>query len=53
VFASANDLVAGAGSYVRRVVAQAGEDITSSAGVALTRFLLPLLIWWGQLSSAI
>ncbi|HVI13865.1 MAG TPA: AraC family transcriptional regulator, partial [Pseudolabrys sp.] len=38
VFASANDLVAGAGGtppYVLRVVAQAGEDIKSSAGVAL------------------
>jgi len=38
VFASANDLVAGAGGtppYVLRIVAQAGEDITSSAGVAL------------------
>jgi transcriptional regulator GlxA family with amidase domain len=38
VFASANDLVAGAGGappYVLRVVAQGGEDVTASAGVAL------------------
>jgi hypothetical protein len=38
VFASANDLVAGAGGarpYVFRVVAQGGEAVTASAGVAL------------------
>ena len=38
VFASANDLVAGAGGerpYVLRVVAQGGEGVTASAGVAL------------------
>ena len=38
VFASANDLVAGAGGarpYVLRVVAQCGEGVTASAGVAL------------------
>ncbi len=38
VFASANDLVAGAGGaqpYLLRVVAQGGESVTTSAGVAL------------------
>jgi transcriptional regulator GlxA family with amidase domain len=38
VFASANDLVAGAGGarpYVLRVLAQGGEGVTASAGVAL------------------
>jgi transcriptional regulator GlxA family with amidase domain len=38
VFASANDLVAGAGGarpYLLRVVAQGGEGVTASAGVAL------------------
>ena len=38
MFASANDLVAGAGGerpYVLRVVAQGGEGVTASAGVAL------------------
>jgi transcriptional regulator GlxA family with amidase domain len=38
VFASANDLVAGAGGarpYLLRVVAQGGESVTASAGVAL------------------
>jgi transcriptional regulator GlxA family with amidase domain len=38
VFASANDLVADAGGarpYVLRVVAQGGEDVASSSGVAL------------------
>jgi len=38
VFASANDLVAGAGGerpYLLRVVAQGGEDVASSSGVAL------------------
>jgi transcriptional regulator GlxA family with amidase domain len=38
VFASANDLVAGAGGarpYALRVVAQGGEGVTASAGLAL------------------
>jgi transcriptional regulator GlxA family with amidase domain len=38
VFASANDLVAGAGGarpYLLRVVAQGGEGVTASAGVVL------------------
>jgi hypothetical protein len=38
VFASANDLIAGAGGarpYALRVVAQGGEGVTASAGVAL------------------
>jgi hypothetical protein len=38
VLASANDLVAGAGGaqpYLLRVVAQGGESVTASAGVAL------------------
>jgi transcriptional regulator GlxA family with amidase domain len=38
VFASANDLVAGAGGvqpYLLRVVAQGGESVTASAGVSL------------------
>jgi transcriptional regulator GlxA family with amidase domain len=38
VFASANDLVAGTGGaqpYLLRVVAQDGESVTASAGVAL------------------
>jgi transcriptional regulator GlxA family with amidase domain len=46
VFASANDLVAGAGGtrpYLLRVVAQGGEIVTASAGVALaTGPLTPL-----------
>jgi transcriptional regulator GlxA family with amidase domain len=46
VFASANDLVAGAGGtrpYLLRVVAQGGESVTASAGVALaTGPLTPL-----------
>src|SRR5271157_5694865 len=39
VFASANDLVAGAGGarpYELRVVAQGGEGVTASAGLTLT-----------------
>jgi transcriptional regulator GlxA family with amidase domain len=46
VFASANDLVAGAGGarpYLLRIVAQGGESVTASAGVALaTSPLTPL-----------
>ena len=46
VFASANDLVAGAGGarpYLLRIVAQGGESVTASAGVVLaTSPLTPL-----------
>ena len=44
VFASANDLVIGAGGarpYVLRVVAQGGEGVTTSAGVTLAAGSLP------------
>jgi transcriptional regulator GlxA family with amidase domain len=44
VFASANDLVAGSGGvrpYVLRVVAQGGQGVTASAGLALAAGPLP------------